>query len=516
MALELERRTLLRMLGLSAGSLGAAGAGTLADCLAAFAQDKDAVTIGWPVDVPAWDPNQRFTPEAQVIYKPVFDQPLSQNPKLNLIANLLTKWELAKDALSLAVELRDGVKFHNGDPMTAEDFRFTFFERLQGADKIDTKSSWGKVSDIEVQSPTKAVMKFSSPAPTAPQWLAFLGSYVVPKKYLTQTGVDGFNQKPVGTGPYKLVDYQLNARIVLERNDDYWGGKAPIKRVTFEIIKDPSARVAAVQSGQVDLTTNVPVREVGRLQHEPGLAGEINPITRVILLQCRNDQGFADDNVRLAAHHAINKEALSKAFYAGAAVPLAVPATPGTPGYLPDFKFAYDPALAKQLLAKSGFGPDKPATIGFASTNGNFPSDYDIARAIVQMWKEVGINADLQTIEYSKYFELNRGDKLPEATLYSWDNATGDPEIFTGYLLNPKKPFSAWKGMDVGAKVLDLLNIADYQTRIDGYKDVNKYAVEHGATIPLLQSVQTLVRKKDLSYEKYGNGWVLANTMKWG
>jgi peptide/nickel transport system substrate-binding protein len=511
MAFELGRRTLLRMLG-----LGAVGAGTLADSLVAFAQEKDAVTIGWPVDVPAWDPNQRFTPEVQSIYKLVFDQPLSQSPKLDLIPNLVTKWELAKDALSLAVELRDGVKFHNGDPMTADDFRFTFFERLQGPDKIDTKNSWRKVSDIEVQSPTKAVMKFSSPAPTAPQWLAFLGSYVVPKKYMTQAGVDGFNQKPVGTGPYKLVDYQLNARIVLERNDDYWGSKAPIKRVTFEVIKDPSARVAAVQSGQVDLTTNVPVREVGRLQHEPGLAGEINPFTRVVLLQCRNDQGFADDNVRLAAHHAINKEALSKAFYAGAAIPLAVPVTPGTPGYLPDFKFAYDPALAKQLLAKSGFGPDKPATIGFASTNGQFPSDYDIARAIVQMWKEVGINADLQTIEYSKYFELNRGDKLPEATLYTWDNATGDPEIFAGYLLNPKLPFSAWKGMDVGAKVLDLFNVADYQARIDGYKDLNKYAVEHGATIPLLQSVQTLVRKKNLSYEKYGNGWVLANTMKWG
>jgi peptide/nickel transport system substrate-binding protein len=511
MTFELERRTLLRMLGLTV-----AGAGTLTDCLKAFAQQTDAITIGWPVDVPSWDPNQRFSPEAQSIFKLVFDSPLNQNPKLDLIPNLITKWDMAKDGLSLAVELRSDVKFHNGDPMTADDFRYTFLERIQGPDKIDTKNSWRKISDIEVQSPTKAVMKFSSPAPTAPQWLAFLGSYVVPKKYMQQVGLDAFQQKPVGSGPYKLVDYQLNARIVLERNDDYWGDKAPIKHVTFEVIKDPSARVAAVQSGQVDLTTNVPVREVSRLQHEPNLAGEINPITRVILLQCRNDQGFADDNVRLAAHHAINKEALSKAFYAGAAVPLSVPVTPGTPSYLPDFKFPYDPAAAKALLAKSGFGPDKPAKIGFATTNGQFPSDFDIARAIQQMWKEVGIDADLQTIEYSKYFELNRGDKLPEATLYSWDNGTGDPEIFTGYLLNPKLPFSAWKGMDVGAKVLDLFNITDYQARIDGYKEINRYAVEHGATIPLLQSVQTIVRKKSLSYEKFGNGWVLANTMKWG
>jgi dipeptide transport system substrate-binding protein len=132
------------------------------------------------------------------------------------------------------------------------------------------------------------------------------------------------------------------------------------------------------------------------------------------------------------------------------------------------------------------------------------------------MWKTVGISAELETIDYSKYFELNRADKLPEATLYSWDNATGDPEIFAGYLLNPKMPFSAWKGMDVGSKVIELFGIADYETRVAGYKELNKYAVERGATIPLLQSVQTLVRRKTLSYEKFGNGWVLANTMKWG
>ena len=93
------------------------------------------------------------------------------------------------------------------------------------------------------------------------------------------------------------------------------------------------------------------------MQNEAGFAAELNPITRVILLQVRNDLGFADKNVRLAAHHAIDKEALSKAFYGGAAVPLSVSATPGTPGYLADFKFTYDPELAKQFLAKSGYRP---------------------------------------------------------------------------------------------------------------------------------------------------------------
>ena len=295
----------------------------------------------------------------------------------------------------------------------------------------------------------------------------------------------------------------------------YWGPRPAIRRVTVQIIKDPSARVAAVQSGQVDIAINLPVREAVRLQGEPKLAAELDPITRIILLQVRNDLGFEDANVRLAAHHAIDKAALSRAFYNNAAVPLSQLATPGTPGYMDDFSVRFDPELAKQLLAKSGFGPDKPVKIGFATTNGQFPSDYDLARAIAQMWKRVGIEADIQVIEYPKYFELNRGHKLPEATLYSFDNATGDPEIFVGYMLNPKLPFSPWQDMTIGQKVIDLFNVADTAKRYAGWQAIDREAMEIGAKIPLLQSVLTLARQKNLAVTKYANGWVLPQTMRW-
>ena len=114
--------------------------------------------------MPSWDPNQRFVPDAQPIFKLVFDQPLDQSPELKLIPKLITKSALAKDGLTLAVELRDDVTFHNGDKMTAEDFRYTFFERIKAGHKVDIANSWRKVTDIEVQSPTEAVMKFDLPA----------------------------------------------------------------------------------------------------------------------------------------------------------------------------------------------------------------------------------------------------------------------------------------------------------------------------------------------------------------
>src|SRR6516225_2219869 len=172
MASDLPRRTLLQL-------IAGAAAGVSTPVAHALAANNDAATIGWPNDVPSWDPNQRFTPDAQPIFKAVFDQPLDQDAQLKLIPHLIKSWSLAPDALSMAVELRDDVTFHNGDKLTTADFRYTFFERIKAGVKLDTANSWQNVHDIIVESPTKATMKFASPAPTAPQWMAFLGSYIV-------------------------------------------------------------------------------------------------------------------------------------------------------------------------------------------------------------------------------------------------------------------------------------------------------------------------------------------------
>src|SRR6202041_1726319 len=149
MAFQVKRRSFLQMV-----MGGIAGLGLPVPCARAAA--NDAATIGWPNDVPSWDPNQRFTPDAQPIFKAVFDQPLDQDPQLKLIPHLIKTWNLAADGLSMSVELRDDVTFHNGDKMTTEDFRYTFFERIKSGIELDTANSWKKVQDILIESPTKA------------------------------------------------------------------------------------------------------------------------------------------------------------------------------------------------------------------------------------------------------------------------------------------------------------------------------------------------------------------------
>jgi peptide/nickel transport system substrate-binding protein len=498
--------------------LGGAVAGVLARVAPARAlvvAVPDAAIIGWPSDIVGWDPNLRALPGAQPLYKLVFDQPLDLDPRLTLAASLFSQWELAPDAKSLTAELREDVRFHNGDRLTSADVHWTFLGRGRAGHKTDLATSWQHLVEIETPTDTRVILRFDAPAPTAPIRLADIGAFVVPKDYMEQAGPEKFAAKPIGTGPYKLVDAVPDGQIVLERNDAYWGPKPKLKRIDIDIIREPEARAAAVEAGRIDLTIDVPVRDVTRLATMPALAAELAPITRMILLQIRGDLGFADPDIRLAAHHAIDKAALSRAVYGGAAIPISVPATPGTPGYVDDEVFAHDPVLARQLLAKSGHGPQHPVRIRLGSTNGQFPGDIDLARAIMQMWQAVGIAAELEVIEYTKYAELNRANYLPEATLFSWDNPTGDPQQYAGILLNPQLSYSAWKDPALGQKMIDLSAVTDEQARLAGWRALDREATESGATIPLLQGVQSVVRKKTLGYTKYRNGWMLGQTMGW-
>ncbi|MFN6977946.1 MAG: ABC transporter substrate-binding protein, partial [Gemmobacter sp.] len=465
--MTLDRRHFL------AGAGGTAALLALGATPAALAQAaaSGSLTMAYPADVPTWDPNARSLAAVQALYKCVFDQPLNQTPGLETIPWLVTAWEYRDAAgLELALTFRDDVTFHDGSPMTAEDFKFTFLDRPripvpEGQRRLDTSFLWRKVSDITVESPTQAVVTFSEPFPSAIVWLHFLCSFVVPKAYIEAVGLDGFQARPIGTGPYRLVEYQQGSRVVLEAYEGYWGGAPAIKSVTIDIVRDATARVAAAESRRAQVAIDVPIREAERLGNLPAMTSRIDPVADIILLQITRSGGFEKDQVRLAAHHAINKEGLSRAFYLGKAVPIDVPAARGTPGYPEDFAFAFSEDKARELLAEVGHGPDNPVPITFYATNGAFPNDFDMARAIAQMWEKVGIKPTLEVVELSTYQEKLRAGTLPEATMFQWGNSTGDPEMYAGYLLDPKAIFSAFKDDELGAMIAPLLVEPDLAAR---------------------------------------------------
>lgn len=480
----------------------------------ALAAEIDNVSIAWMTDPVTWDPNQRLAPDPQTMLRMVFDQPLDQADDLSLRPSVVTEWQMAEDALSLHVRLRDDVTFSDGTRLTAEDFRFTYFERIARADEIDLAVGFFPVKDIEVLSPTEAVMRFSQPFPTAPQWLAFSTSYIVSKAHAEKVGVAGLQSAPMGSGPYVLSEYIRDSRIVLTRREDYWGPKPAVKQITFEIIPDPTARLAALESGTVDIAMELSIRDVKRLQAAGALQAVTNPIARIIYITVRADQVFADRNIRLAAHHAIDKALLNTAFFGGSAVTIDVPTIPGMPGNPPDFGFAYDPAKALEYLAASGYGPDNPVRLAFATTNGQFPGDYDIARAVVAMWDKVGIKADLTVITEAQWYDLNASGKLPDASLFVWENGTGDPELFTGHMFDADLPFATYRTPEVTARIKPLFSEPDYAKRIRGYEEMNAWIIGEGALIPLIQAIQTMGYRQGLTVQTSVNGMIRPGAIK--
>ena len=481
--------------------------------LDALAADVRAVTIAFPIDMPDWDPMVNNTPTTSSITKCVFDSPMDLSPDLKLIPNVVTgyRW-LDKAGLAFELNLRDDVVFHNGDRLTSQDVKFTLFDRVRSDPTVLSGAPWRGVTGVDTPSPTRAILHFNKPLVIAPLELAEFGTVVLPSAYFQKVRQAGFRTAPVGSGPFRMVEYVRNSRIVLEANPRYWRGAPKIKRLTFQIVADPVARAAAIQSGQADITLNLPVREVERLGALPGMSPQLNSTTSITFIMMVNKGVFKDRNVRLALHHAIDKAAISRALTGGHMQPVWLPAGPGMPGYVPDFRIAYDPAKAKALLAASGYSDAKPLRINFYGTNGVFPSDFDIARAIVQFWKRVGIETNLKILPPAEIYAYQRSDRFDGPVIKPWNPAAGDCFSYSGFMLDPSRVYSVWRSEDARARLEPLLVEIDEAKRTEGFKAFDQWQVAQGYSIPMFQGLATVVARKNLNFKPYRSGYLRPGT----
>jgi peptide/nickel transport system substrate-binding protein len=322
---------------------------------------------------------------------------------------------------------------------------------------------------------------------------------------------EAFRENPVGTGPFVLKEWRRGSQIVFARNAAYWRGPVHLDEVVLRPMPDEQTRIASLKAGNLDVVMNAPAKDVIEARSakkftvlDPGSLGTVFVMINVA------QPDVSDRRVRLAMAHALDRDALNKVVNRGL---LKVANTPFGSGLAPHEQVEgfpkFDPGRAKALLADYG----KPVRLKFTVTN--MPQSLLAAQAIQAMWKKVGIEAEIEVIELAKYYELNHNRKLLGATLYTWGNSTGDPEMYTGYMLHPKLRFSAWKSDDMLEKLGPLFKETDYQKRIAGYKEVEVYAIQHGYTIPLLQAVATIVHQDALNYVPWQNAWIMPNYFSW-
>lgn len=498
--MTLTRRALMGYgaAGLGLGLLGAAPA---------RAQSGE-LSIAYNVNLPSWDPTvgpSAVNPTIQGIYQSVFDQYINQEPDLSFTGGLLTEWGWTDDNTKIRMVVREGVTWHNGDPFTAEDVVWSL-ERAGAAETGNPiQFVWSKIGNYAIDGNviTADVLSFE---PTLFKWMGFLTGYVLPKKYYEEVGAEGFEAAPIGTGPYMVDRFERNAFLTLKANPAYWGGAPAYETVTLKFVTDASSRVAEVESGASHITLEIPYEEYDRLRAKDGLTGTTTPVSDIAMIFINDVDPMLDRNVRLAMHHAIDKQAIVDRLLSGYGIPIDTLQTPEYAAYDPTITVGYDPEKAKALLAESGFGPDNPVRFKIQTTRGFKPKDFEMIQAIVGLWRRVGIEAEIEVYEIAKHFELRAADQLAPAAFYNWGNSVGDPATSTGFAMFGPSPHSVWDGEDMINMIGPLWGEADEAKRIEGFKAVDRKIAEDGLVIPLIQYVQPIVHSTDVAVTPHVSG----------
>ncbi|ABQ39054.1 Putative dipeptide ABC transporter (substrate-binding protein) [Bradyrhizobium sp. BTAi1] len=476
------------------------------------------LTIAYNVNLPSFDPTvgvSAVNPTIQSIYQAIFDPYIGQAADLSFKPGLLTKWGWNEDRSKVTMELRSDATWHDGSKVTPEDVVWSLTRAADPKGGNPIQFVWSKINNFKIdgQTITADVVEFE---PVLFKWMAFLTGYVLPKAYYEKVGAEGFEKAPIGSGPYKVDAFERNAFLRLKAHPGYWGPKPAFDTVVFKFVTDPTSRVAEIESGGSDITFEIPYEEFDRLKAKPNLAGLTQPISDIGMIFLTDIDPMLDRNVRLAANHAIDKKAIVEKLLRGYGVPIDTLEAPGYAAFDPSIKTAYDPELAKSLLAKSGYSTAKPVKFTIQTTRGFKPKDYEMVQAIAGMWRKVGIEANIEVYEIAQHFELRARHALAPAAFYNWGNAIGDPTTSTGFAMFGPSPHSAWKGKDLIERIGPLWGEKDDAKRIAGWKAVDKYIAEEGEVIPLLQYVQPIIHKKGLKVVPQANGMILPQLVTQG
>mgnify|MGYP003674112087 CR=1 FL=1 len=233
------------------------------------------VTIAYNVNLPSFDPTvgaSAVNPTIQTIYQAVFDPYIGQAPDLTFEPGILTDWAYNDDKTKIMLTVRDDAVWHNGDKVTPEDVVWSLERAGNPESGNPIQFVWSKIGNFQIDGNviTADVTEYQ---PDLFKWMAFLTGYVLPKKYYEEVGAEGFEAKPIGSGPYMVDTFERNAFLRLKANPDYWGGKPAFDTVIFKFVPDATSRVAEIESGAADVTLEIPYEEFDRHRRRdhPGL-----------------------------------------------------------------------------------------------------------------------------------------------------------------------------------------------------------------------------------------------------
>jgi peptide/nickel transport system substrate-binding protein len=510
-------------------------AGVVLSGTPAFAEDRE-IAIGFGAAVTSTDPHFHNLSTNTMIARHFFESLVAQDAQLRLQPGLAVSWRPLDDT-TWEFKLRQGVKFHDGSTFDAKDVVATF---KRAPNVPNSPSSFAisltSVKDVEIVDPYTIHIATEKPAPLLPNDLANI--LIIPAN-LVDAPTAAFNAGTamIGTGPFKFVDFVPGDRITMVRNDAYWGAKPPWRKVTFRIITNPAARVAALRAGELQMIDVVPTADIAALKRDPQVRVSNAISNRVIYLhmdQWRDPTPFAADKagrplarnplkdlrVRQALSKAINRPAVVERVMEGQAIPAGQLLPDGFFGVSPNLKVErFDPAGAKKLLAEAGY-PD-----GFRLTvhgpSDRYINDAKVLQAVAQMFSRVGVETQVEILPWSTF--ITRASK-PEFSLIlvGWGADTGETSSPLRSLL---ATYDREKGLGQGNRGrysnprLDAVLSQALATVSDAAREKllwqgDEIAIGDLGIIPLHYEVSTWATRKGFAYQGMANQYTVAMNLK--
>ncbi len=397
----------------------------------ASAAPRGTLTVGLYADPEAMDPYFVYHPSGFAVMEALFDSLVMADWDGTIVPHLAESWTVLDDT-TLEFRLRPGVTFHNGEPFDAAAVKFSIERVLDETLQSGLKSRFESIAAVEVVDPLRVRLHLSKVDSSLVWRLTELA--MVPPKYIQEVGDVGFGRSPVGTGPFRFVEWVRDSHVIVEANPNYFAAGVKdvpgVERVVFRTIPDENTRVAELRAGGVDLIQQVPVDMAASLS---GSGARVVPADagRFFIAWFVADAGgpLADVRVRQALNYAMDIDAITMFLFRGYALPIASPFTARTVGYDASVApYPYDPAKARQLLAEAGY-PN-----GFELTIDTTSSRATEAQVIAGFLSEIGVRANVRPMETSLFNTNWSAGTTGDIIAASW-GAAGDPQSYLDMLV---------------------------------------------------------------------------------
>ncbi len=464
------------------------------------------------VDQPSsLDPHVQWNPDSYYVYRNIYDNLLTRDDQGQIVPQIATAWRAINDS-EIEFDIRQGVKFHDGTPLTANDVVFSIRRITNPEFRSPQLSQFNRITSAEAIGTDKVRIRTSGPYPVLLAQLVKLS--IVSQAYVERLGNEEFNRRPMGSGPYRFVSWQTGVRVTLEANPDYWGGRPTFPRVEFNAVPAVATRVADLRSGRADLVVSLGPDEARALQNEPRARPLVALTERASFFRLTTLAGPTQDlRVRQAISHAINRQLIVDALLGGFDRLVNEVGTPVSFGYVEGIEGPrFDPEAARRLLREAGAPAQQEMTL---LTSPVF--DQRVVQAIHQMLLDVGMRVTIQSVDIQTFLRRSTGDPAQQGdfSFFRWSCACQDLDGTLEPLFHSRSAWTTWRNPDMDRELEAARSTLDPQARLQHYRRVHEMIAANALAVPLFQSAIIYGASRNLEWQPTPNESLFIARMRW-